>query len=126
MQVSFCIIVLSGYVPKGGIAGSYGSSIFSFLKYLHNLILDSHTWLVATVLVQFYQAELALREDGKEVPVVAQQVKNPTSIYEDVGLIPSLARLGSGFALSCGVGRKCGSDPTLLWLWHRPVSAALI
>ena len=26
------------------------------------------------------------------VPVVAQQVKNPTSIHEDVGLIPGLAQ----------------------------------
>ena len=24
--------------------------------------------------------------------------------------------------MSCGVGRKCGSDPTLLWLWRRPVA----
>ena len=26
------------------------------------------------------------------IPVVAQQVKNPTSIYEDVGSIPGLAQ----------------------------------
>ena len=26
------------------------------------------------------------------VPTVAQQVKNPTSIHEDVGLIPGLAQ----------------------------------
>ena len=28
--VSFQIIVFSGYVPRSGIAGSYGNSIFSF------------------------------------------------------------------------------------------------
>ena len=28
--------------------------------------------------------------------------------------------------MSCGVGRRCGSDPTLLWLWRRLVAAALI
>ena len=28
--------------------------------------------------------------------------------------------------MSCGVGRRCGSDVVLLWLWHRPVTAALI
>ena len=22
--------------------------------------------------------------------------------------------------MSCGVGHRCGSDPTLLWLWDRP------
>ena len=28
--------------------------------------------------------------------------------------------------MSCGVGCRRGSDPALLWLWHRPVAAALI
>ena len=28
--------------------------------------------------------------------------------------------------MSCGVGRRCGSDPTLLWLWRMPVAVALI
>ena len=28
--------------------------------------------------------------------------------------------------MGCGVGRRCGSDPALLWLWCRPVAAALI
>ena len=28
--------------------------------------------------------------------------------------------------MSCGVGRRRGSDPALLWLWRRPVAAALI
>ena len=26
--------------------------------------------------------------------------------------------------MSCGVGRRRGSDPTLLWLWCRPVATA--
>ena len=26
--------------------------------------------------------------------------------------------------MSCGVGRKHGSDPVLLWLWRRPVATA--
>ena len=29
-------------------------------------------------------------------------------------------------AVSCGVGHRHGSDPALLWLWHRPVSTAPI
>ena len=33
---------------------------------------------------------------------------------------------GSGVAMSRGVGCRCGLDPKLLWLWHRPVATALI
>ena len=29
-------------------------------------------------------------------------------------------------AVSCGVGRRRGSDPTLLWLWRRPEATAPI
>ena len=28
--------------------------------------------------------------------------------------------------MSCGVGRRRGSDPVLLWLWRRPAATALI
>jgi len=28
--------------------------------------------------------------------------------------------------MSCGVGRRHGSDPTLLWLWHRLAAVAAI
>ena len=28
--------------------------------------------------------------------------------------------------MSCGVGRRCGLDPILLWLWHRLGATALI
>ena len=33
---------------------------------------------------------------------------------------------GSGIAVREGVGHRCSSDPTLLWLWHRLVAAAPI
>ena len=32
----------------------------------------------------------------------------------------------SCIAMSCGVGRRCDSDPELLWLWHRPAAVAPI
>ena len=32
----------------------------------------------------------------------------------------------SHFAVSCGVGHRCGSDPALLWLWCRPAAVAPI
>ena len=28
--------------------------------------------------------------------------------------------------MSCGVGHRCGSDPALLWLWHRLAAKAPI
>ena len=52
---------------------------------------------------------------------MAHWVMNPTNTSEDVGLIPGLAWdvKGSGIAVSCGVGGRCGSDLALLWLWCR-------
>ena len=32
--------------------------------------------------------------------------------------------LGSGIAVSCGIGHRCSLDPTLLWLGCRPAAAA--
>ena len=28
--------------------------------------------------------------------------------------------------MSCGIGHRCGSNPELLWLWHRLAATALI
>ena len=33
---------------------------------------------------------------------------------------------GTGIAVSCGVGRRRGSNLALLWLWHRLAAAAPI
>ena len=40
--------------------------------------------------------------------------------------MPPSVGWGSGVAVSCGVGLRCGSDPKLLWLWCKPTAVALI
>jgi len=37
VHMSFSILVSSGYIPSGGMAGSYGGLISSFLKTLHTV-----------------------------------------------------------------------------------------
>ena len=59
---------------------------------------------------------------------MAQQLRNPSRIHEDVGLIPGLTQWvkGSGVAMSCSVGHRCDLDLVWLLLWHRPVATAPI
>ena len=55
---------------------------------------------------------------------IATAMPDPSCIYD----LYHSSRQSYGFcvAVSCGVGHRQDSDPSLLWLWHRPAAVALI
>ena len=59
---------------------------------------------------------------------MAQRLTNPTRNHEVARFDPwpHSVGYGSGIAVSCGVGYRHGSDPELLWLWHRLAATAPI
>ena len=59
------------------------------------------------------------------VPVVAQWLANRLGTLR-FDPWPCSVGWGSSIAISCGVGCRLGSDPVLLWFWHRPVATAPI
>ena len=45
VHMSLSVLVTSVYMPSNGIAGSYGNSIFCFLRYLHTILYSGCTSL---------------------------------------------------------------------------------
>ena len=61
------------------------------------------------------------------VPVMAQQKRIQLGTMRlQVRYLALLSGLRIQHCPSCGVGRRCGSDPTLPWLWCRLAAVALI
>ena len=77
-----------------------------------------------------YATGVALKSKKKKRSSHGGAVVNEskTRNHEVAGLIPWPCSVGwgSGITLSCGVGRRLGSDPALLWLWCRPAAVAPI
>ena len=71
------------------------------------------------------------QEVGRGVPIVAQGVKNLTSIHEDVSSIPCLPQWVKGSSIATAAAHVADAAQIwhccgLLWLWHSLVAAALI
>ena len=74
--------------------------------------------------LNFEEASLNCKTSG--IPVMAQQKQIwLASMSMQVWSLVWPSGLRIGVAMSCGVGRRRGSDPTLLWLWCRPAAIAL-
>ena len=72
-------------------------------------------------MLPFGTYKIRLRRSSHCGPVVT----NLTRIHEDVGSILGLNQWVKDLAVavSCGMGHRCGWDPELLGLWHRPAAA---
>ena len=61
------------------------------------------------------------------IPTVAQWVKDPTSIHEDVGSVPGLTQwLRIQHCCELRYSCRCSLDLALLWPWCKPAAAAPI
>ena len=104
------------------VVSNHGQSLVSHLVWT----LDFDFWPVASKKKKKKNQKNPKKQNSHSgVPIVAQWVKNLTSIHEDAGSIPGQWVKDPVFP-GCNVGCRCGCDPMLLWLSHRLAAAALI
>ena len=66
-------------------------------------------------------------KQSRGVPVVAHHRQIwLVSVRMGVQSLASLSGLKIRHCMSCGIGHRCGLDPSLLWLWCRRAAVALI
>ena len=91
------------------------------------LLWGSNSGVKSELLTQYTAVIWPLKDTSFGVPVMAQQWQTqPVSMRIWVWSLASLSGLGSGFVVSCGVGRRCSAESMLLWLWCRPAAKASI
>ena len=105
---------------------------------MENISLSKSRWTQKTNIVCFFVClnQYVMSLIGKSlniesrwvgVPVVVQQKRiRLVSVKMRVWSLALLSGSGTQYCVSCGVGRRRGSELTLLWLWCRPADVALI
>ena len=105
-----------------------------------NLLLGkSHGYMVSNFLKTsafefcLFKSIYQKKKKKKKSSHLATVEMNPTRNHEVAGSICGLTQWVKDLALpravvamSCAVGCRCGSDPTLLWLWSWPGATAPI
>ena len=87
----------------------------------------SQNWQLLTI--TFHQVTVMMQCQHQRYQLQSSHcgsvVTNPATIYEDVGSIPVLTQWVKDLVLLWAVVQVAGgSNPKLLWLWHRPAAAA--